>query len=497
MNYLKKFKKLFDPIDLTKGPILKTMIPFLIPIVLSLVFQQIYALTDSIIVGKTLNQNEIAAVNDVTSLTSLILNFTIGCTAGFSIIMTKAIGAKDEDTARKSYFTQLILSLIVSVVLTVISLFLIDPLLAWMNIVPSADPNRQEIYEAGKIYVTIVFIFGVLSQMLYNLFSSILRGLGDSFIPFLFLVLSTLINIGLDFLFILGFDMGVAGSAIATVISQALSAVFSFIYIFVKYKHLRFKKEDFKFSKGFIYQHLKLGIPLGFQWSIIYIGVVIMHAAVVPYDLTPEGLAVLNNPAQVGYGVANKFSGFLATFFTAIGNGMISFISQCYGAGDHKRMRDGFKELSILTVILAVVTTIIGLLFTINGAYQKIFLADAVITEDTVKFGNMYIYLALPFFIALGLIYVGRNFLQAIEKPLFPLLSGVLELLCRVVFCMILPEWINGGKIDSTSSITPYQIICSGDPITWVLTGAMLFGVSIYYLKKNFRDSEEKAIASL
>ena len=485
MNLLRKFKKLFDPIDLTTGQIGKSFTLFLIPIILSLIFQQVYSLTDTIIVGQNLSVNEIAGVNDAVPIASLVLNFSIGCTAGFSLVLSRSIGEKNLEKARKSVFVQLILAVLFSIILTVIAYLILDLLLAWVKITPSeTNESMQQIYESAKDYLTIIFIGGILSQMLYNMVGAVLRALGDSFTPFLFLVLSCILNIGLDILFIVQLNMGVSGSAWATVLSQSLAAIGAFVYAFIRYKELRLKKEDLKVSWSFVYEHIRLGIPLGFQWSVIYVGVVIMSASVIPFDMINNSSMVAGNPAQVGYGVANKLSGILMGLLSAVGTALLSFISQNKGAKQHERIRKGFFFACKLSIVLALFAMTVGLLLTINGAYQYIFLSKNTISDKSILFGNTYLYIALPFYIPLGFIYLGRNTVQALEKPLFPLLSGFIELLSRTLICTFLPTLINHGAIDSSASLASYISVCFADPITWILSALVVIIPSFYYINK-------------
>lgn len=487
MNLLKRFKKLFDPIDLTEGKIVKVFTLFLIPIMLSMIFQQVYSLTDSIIVGQNLSENEIAGVNDAIPIAYLILNFTIGCTAGFSVILSKAIGEKDEKKSKESIFIQFVLSLILSIILTVASYFLINPLLAWVKIVPSeTNTSMNQIYEAARIYLLILFVVGISAQFLYNMIVSILRAMGDSFTPFVFLVLSCILNIVLDLLFIVTFKWGVAGSAYATVISQGLAAIGAIIYAFVRYKSIRIHKEDMKINYAFTYEHLKMGIPLGIQWSIIFVGVVLMSAAVIPFDIIDGSTMVPGNPAQVGYGVSNKLSGLLMGFFSALGTGLLSFISQNYGAKKYGRIRNGFKVSIYMGIIISILCIAIGLLLTINAAYMHIFLYNSIITESSILYGNTYLYITLPFYFGLGIIYIGRNTIQALGKPLFPLLSGLWELVARLIVCTFLPSLVNGGPINSQASLASYMMVCFADPITWVISGLIVFIPSVYYIYKKF-----------
>ncbi len=497
MNVFQRFKKLFDPVDLTQGRILKVMIPFFIPIMLSMIFQQLYSLTDSIIVGQNLSSNEIAGVSDAIPMIFLVLTFTNGLTAGFSTLLSDAVGAGDEKRMRQSFFIQIVLSAILTVILTIVAYFLIDFMLSVLKITPSeTDSNMQAIYESARTYMAILFIYGIFSQMFYNLITAVLRGIGDSFLPFLFLVLSTILNVFLDLLFIIPLKLGVAGSAYATVISQFLSAFGAFLYAFLRYPKLRIHKEDMAFDGKYIAKHLWFGLPLGFQYSILYIGVVVMQAAIIPFDIMPNGMTIPNNPAQMGYGVSNKLSGVLMNFLNAVGMGMLTYISQNKGANKIDRIKKGFIAGYGLMMLLAAFLMTIGLLLTINGAYQHIFLASDKITDGSLLYGNTYLYIALPFYFFLGTIYMGRNTIQGLGKPLFPLLGGISELITRVVICAFLPSVINEGPINSEATITAYQMVCWADPITWFFSGAIVIIPSIIIIFKKL-GKEEKPVAKL
>lgn len=500
MNLFRRFKKLFDPVDLTQGKIIKVMIPFFIPIMFSMVFQQLYSLTDSIIVGQNLSANEITGVSDAVPMTFLVLTFTSGLTAGFSTLLSDAVGSNDESRMRRSFFIQIVLSLAFTLILTVAAYFSIDFMLSVLKISPSAeDQNMQAIYESAKTYMAILFVFGIFSQMFYNLITSVLRGIGDSFIPFLFLVFSTVLNVFLDLLFIIPLNWGVAGSAYATVISQFLSALGAFIYAYARYPKLRIRKEDMKIDGKYLAKHLWFGLPLGFQYSILYIGVVVMQAAIIPFDIAPNGMTVLNNPAQIGYGVANKFSGLLMNFLNAVGMGMLTFVSQNKGANKVDRIKDGFRVGFEIMTALALFLMAVGLLFTINGAYQYVFLASDKVSQQSLVYGNMYLYVSLPFYFVLGMIYLGRNTIQGLGKPVFPLLGGISELITRVLVCTFLPQIVNGAPITSEASLPSYAIVCAADPITWIFSAAIVIIPSfvIIYKKLGNGGIDPNAVAKL
>lgn len=204
---MNKLKKLFEPIDLTKGTIWKVIVWFSIPILLSYIFQQIYTIADAAICGQYLNENQVAGVNNTGNIVFIVLQFAFGCTAGFSVVTSNYIGQKNLEGVRKSFATQIMLSFAISVILTIIAVLCINPLLMSIGLKSSSNPVQNEIYEAAYTYVLIIFI-GTITQIFYNLICSFLRSVGDSLTPLLFLIFSTILNILLDILFIAVFKWG-------------------------------------------------------------------------------------------------------------------------------------------------------------------------------------------------------------------------------------------------------------------------------------------------
>lgn len=491
MNTLKKFRHLFDPIDLTKGSILKDMVIFLIPILLSMVFQQIYTTTDAIVVGQNLGPNEIAGINDVGPLSGFALQFAIGCTSGFSVIIANKIGEANLEDARKSFLTQIILSLIISVVLTVAFCLLTDPLLSLMKIVPSStDSNKEAIYQAAHDYLFIIYL-GIICQMAYNQIFSVLRALGDSYTPFLFLVLGTVLNIFLDILFIVPLKWGVAGSAWATILSELLAAAGCYIYAFLKYPFLRFRKGDGKVSWPFIYKHLRLGLPLGFQFSILEIGIIIMQMAVIAYDFDPNGLAVVGAPAQVGYSVSNRVNYIIMNVYIALGDAMLTYMGQNDGAKEYGRIKEGLKISLLIGTVSWVILTTVGLLLTIHGAYLYIFLKPDNITPEVMAYGNEYLYISVPCDFFLMILFICRNCLQGLNKPLFPFLAGVGELVARSLICLYLPVQVNGGPINSEASALSYYVTCSADALAWIVAAAIMIVPLIIVIRNRMKKNPE------
>lgn len=495
---IEKVKKFFEPRDLTKGKIFKELSLFLIPILLSTVFQQLYSLTDTIIVGQNLNENQIAGINDAVPIANVILNFAMGLTSGFSSILANKFGSKDEKGLRNSLFVQLFLSLCFSIILTITAVLLIDPLLSIMKIVPSQEnKNLQEIYKNAHDYLLIYFLIGITASLFYNFATATLRSISDSFTPFVILVCSSLVNIGLDILFVLPLKMGVLGTALATVISQSLSAVIALIYMFTKYKFLRFNKEDLKLSWKEIYRCLKMGVPIALQWAGIYIGVMCMTASIIPFDRSSDGSFIEGNPAQVGYGVANKLSGIIMSFLSAMCSTLIAFVSQNRGAKQDERVIKGIKIGTLINIIIGLTMMCVGYLLMINGAYQYLFLSKDKVTDQTLKYGNTYLFVSLPFFFFLSLIDPGRGSLDGFEKPLIPFISGILELVGRVICTTLFPYLINGcNQINANANFNCYIMISFADPITWVLAALICMIPLLIIVNKLKKEIKQENLIS-
>lgn len=457
-----KFKNLTQPVDLRKGKEWKALLLFSLPIIFSYLLQQVYTISDAAICGQTLTADEVAGVNDVSPLIFIFLQFAFGCTAGFSVITSNRVGEGDGAGVRKSFAAQIILSACVTVILTVVSVFCLKPLLKWINV----TPDNPLVFKAAYNYCFVIFL-GIIAQMFYNFICSVLRSVGDSVTPLVFLFISTVLNVGLDLLFIMVFRWGVIGAAAATVTAQGLSTVACFIYTFVKYKNLRLKKEDFKLSLNELNRHIYQGVPLGLQFSVLAIGIIVMQGELVKFDLTAEGVMVAGNPAQNGYGAACKLGSLLMSPMNALGAGVVSFTAQNYGGGEYKRIRRGVLQATLIVIIMYALFAGAGLLLTVNGAYQYIFLSADKVTAKSISFGNRYLYVALSFYFLLGLLFVWRSAAQGVEKPLFSLLSGTVELVARILICLLLPAAINGGAINCQASSAAFIALCFADPAAW------------------------------
>lgn len=476
-----KSKGFFGQTDLTQGKIYKTILRFSLPILISYFLQNLYSIADAAICGYTLSASEVAGVNDTGSISFLFLQFAFGCTAGMSVFVANGAGNNNMENARKSFAMQIVLSAIIVIFVTVISMFTIKPLLGLLGVKPSKGDVNGEVYKAAYTYIAII-CGGMVGQYFYNFICCILRSIGDSFTPLLFLIISTVLNIALDLLFIMGFKLGVAGAAIATVTSQAISAAGCFIYTFVRYKDLRLKKSDFKFTFKQAMRTLLQGVPLGLQFSVLAFGILTMSNGVIAFDKTAEGVMVSGTPAQIGYGAACKIGSLFATPYNALGTAMISFCGQNDGAGNYERIRKGVTQALIIMFILSAIVLAVGLLLTINGAYQYIFLAHNKITPESIKYGNIYLYTVLPMYAFVGAIFVLRNAIQGLGKPLFPFLAGVAELVARIVICLVLPQALNGGAITNEAKNIAFYALSFADVGAWIAADIFLVIATVIYV---------------
>ena len=456
----KKRLSLFQPIDLTEGTCWKTIFLFSIPIIISYLLQQIYTISDAAIVGQTLAADEVAGVNDTSPIAFIFLQFAFGVSAGFCAVTARSVGAHDEAAVRRSLATQIVLSAALTVALTALALVLLNPMLAWINLTPASG----EVYRAAFTYCAIIFA-GIGAQLFYNFICSFLRSLGDSVTPLLFLLFSTALNVGLDLLFIVTFRWGVAGAAIATVLAQLLSTIGCFCYAFARYPKLRLHREDWAITRHDIGQHALQGIPLGLQFSVLAIGIIVVQSVVVKFDIL-DGQMV-SNAAQNGFGAANKFTGSLMTLLNGLGTAMTSFVAQNLGAGNFERIRKGARQALVMFAIATAISAALGFLSTIGNFYLHLFLSADKVTADTIRFGNGYMRVDMSLMLLLGGVFLLRNCVQGIGKPQFILGGGIAELVARVLVCLLLPAAVAGGEVSAAAPHAAYLALCLADPMAW------------------------------
>lgn len=405
---------------MTEGEPMKLIFIFSIPLLLGNLFQQFYSLVDTIIVGRLLGTNALAAVGSTGAMNFLILGFVFGLTSGFAVITAQKFGAKDMDGLRRSFAENIKLNAVSTVVFTALSLLLAKPVLILTN-------TPLEILSDAYAYIAVIFT-GIFSMVLYNTSSCILRALGDSKSPLYYLIIASILNIILDIAFIVNFNMGVSGAAWATVVSQSVSGILSVIHILRKFPMLRLRKKDFRTDWWFSHQHLKIGLPMAFQFSITAVGVIILQGA----------LNLFGSENIAAYTAAQKVEQLVAVGAGTFGVTMANYAGQNLGARRIDRIKEGTIKGSILTVAFSLIAMAIALIF--PDELTSLFIdASTASGQEVIKASRTYLYGTAPFYPALFLIFIYRNVLQSIGKGFMPLMAGFAELIARTVAAYTFP----------------------------------------------------------
>ena len=334
-----------------------------------------------------------------------------------------------------------------------------------------------ELLTAGVIYLALAFLLPAMLRMKKRYFTALwLEKVSNrvilSGLMALRLGAAALLNVGLDLLFILAFHWGVAGAAFATVTAQLLSTVGCFLYAFRRYPQLRLTKADWRFPRHELTRHLIQGVPLGLQFSVLAVGIIVMQSVVVQFD-TRAGVMV-SAAAQNGFGAATKLNNLLMTPLNGLGAAMTSFTAQNLGAGDSRRIRQGTLQSLLMAGIMALAAIGLGLLCTLGGAYLRVFLSADKITGATVLFGNRYLYVDLAMYPFLAFIFAVRNCVQGIGKPQFILGAGTAELAARVLVCLFVPAALAGGAVSADAPTLSYLALCAADPVAWMAADTVL-----------------------
>ena len=403
--------------DLTSGSPLKVILMFTLPLVLGNLFQQFYALADTIIVGRFCGVSALASVGATGSVNYLILGFVIGVCNGFAIPIAQLFGARDYSDLRRHVANAAWLCIAGSVVLTVATVALTRPMMQLMQ-------TPEDILDGAVIYIGWIFA-GIPFIFLYNMVAAIMRALGDSKTPLYFLILTSALNIGLDLLFIIPFRMDVLGAALATDISQVISGVLSFIYLSRNFDVLKMQKSDLAYNKKACVRLLGIGIPMGLQCSITAIGSVIMQWAV----------NVLGSTAVAAVTAAGKTQSLLTVPMESVGTAMATYAGQNLGASRMDRVRQGVNSAMLIILIYGVASAVI-LHFT-DVQIMGLFL-DTAKEVDIVAMGREYLFWNSVFFVPLGALIVWRYTIQGLGFSTLAMMAGVAEMVARTVVAIVL-----------------------------------------------------------
>ena len=403
--------------DLTSGNPLKVILLFTLPLMLGNLFQQFYALADTIIVGRFCGVSALASVGATGSVNYLILGFVGGVCNGFAIPIAQLFGARDYKDLRRHVANAAWLCIVGSVVLTIATVALTRPMMELMQ-------TPEDIIDGAVIYIGWIFA-GIPFIFLYNMVAAIMRALGDSKTPLYFLILTSALNIGLDLLFIIPFQFGIFGAALATDISQIISGVLSFIYLRRKFIVLKMEKDELAYSKKACARLLGIGVPMGLQCSITAIGSVIMQWAV----------NILGSAAVAAVTAASKTQNLLTVPMESIGTAMATYAGQNLGAARMDRVRQGVNA-SLLVVLVYGITSAFILHFT--DIYIMSLFLDTAKELDIVAMGREYLFWNSVFYVPLGALIVWRYTIQGLGYSTLAMMAGVAEMIARTAVAIAL-----------------------------------------------------------
>ena len=430
--------------NMTEGSPTKLILGFAIPMLLGMLFQQVYNFVDTIIVGRYLGVNALAAVGSTGSIHFLIIGFCIGVCSGFTLPVAQRFGAKDYEGLRKYVGNSAILAAIIAVVLTIVTALLCHNILEWMQ-------TPADIIDDAYDYIFVTFL-GIPVIMFYNLLSGYIRSLGDATTPVIYLVISSFLNIGLDILFIVPFQMGVFGASLATVLAQLISGVLCFIHICFKFELLHLKKDDWRLNSQYVRTILSMGLPMGLQYSITAIGSVILQSCVNP----------LGSSAVASMTASGKISGFMMCPLDALGSTMATYSGQNVGAGKLERLGKGLKSAILSGWVYSVVAFIVAYFFGKDLIQIFVETDDMNVKALVIEQGNLNLVISLAFYPLLTLVNTVRFTIQGMGFSGFAVFAGVAEMIARALVGILLVP------------IFGFTGACFAGAVAWIFADAFL-----------------------
>lgn len=436
--------------DMTTGNSAKQILKFSLPLLIGTVFQQFYNMVDSIIVGKFLGTQPFAAVGMTGSITFFVLGLVFGACSGFAIPVAQDFGAHNEAGVRRCVANIIHIGVIFGLVMTLATTLLTRQILVWMD-------TPEELMQDAYDYLFWIFL-GIGSLMLYNLLAGILRSLGDSTTPLIFLILSSLLNIGLDVLLVWTLNVGVKGAAIATVIAQLISGLGCLVFMIRKFPMLRLTRKDLRPDLPTIRRLSGIGFPMGLQFSITAIGSIILQKSV----------NALGTTIIASVSAAAKVQNLVVSPMDAFGVSMATFAGQNYGAGKIDRVRRGVRQ--VFWMLTAYSLLALGIVY-FSGSTIALLFVDASETEILACTQHFLIMNGL-FYIPLGVIYVLRNTLQGVGFSKIAMLSGLFELVARSVMGLfVVPKF-------------GFNAVCLAHPTAWIMADLILIVLYSILMKR-------------
>ena len=437
-------KQLFNMnVDLMHGPILSSLLLFMLPILVSNLFQQLYNTVDTMIVGNVLGDTALAAIGSCGSIYELLVGFGIGIGNGLAIVAARSYGAQDEDLLKRTVTGSVVIGLIASLVITAAGFLGLRPLLQLLD-------TPAEILEDAYRYI-IVIDLGVLVMFLYNLCAGLLRAIGNSVMPLVFLLISSGLNVALDLWFIAGLGMGVQGAAVATVIAQGISVVLCILYVMRRVPLLLPARKHWAVGQHLYWELFSQSISMGLMSSIVSAGSVVLQYGI-------NGLGTLT---IAGHTAARKLFSFTNMPLISMANAGSTFVSQNRGAAQPERVRKGMRTMYLCSVVIMAAEVVLMQLF----ARQLVQLISGSTAPLVLENGARYLMWNAPFYAVLGVLLCTRYALQSLGQKVLPLFSSVIELVGKVIFVLVfIPRYA-------------YNAVILCEPIIWCFMAAYLVAV--------------------
>lgn len=443
---------------MTKGQPAKLLLFFALPLMLGNLFQQLYTMVDTIIVGQGVGINALASLGAADWLNWMFIGFVTGITQGFSIIFAQYYGAGDVKALRASVGNSLVLTALAAIFFTVAGQLLIVPILTLLD-------TPADIFAGSEIYLRVV-IGGVTVSLMYNFEAALLRALGDSRTPLMAMVTAALTNVALDLIFVLVFKWGIAGAASATIIAQGVSFVYCFAAI-RKIDIIRIKRDDISIHAGMSKKLLIVGVPIVFQNTMISIGGMILQSVVNSYGFL----------FVAGYTAANKLYGLLETAATSFGFAITTYTAQNLGAGNFRRIRKGMRSAVMMALVTSVVVSVIMLIF--GRPVLRLFISNETgQVEEVLEIAYLYLSIMSYFLAVLYALHTYRSALQGLGNTVVPMLSGIMEFIMRTTAVMLLPRFVGEKGV------------FYAEVLAWA--GAVVILVTSYYIVRGRTEKKLK-----
>ncbi len=421
--------------DLTTGKPIKIILLFAIPLFIGQLFQLFYSLADTRIVGAILGETTLAAVGATTTLSDFLIGLLNGFTNGCAIIIATYFGSGDRDNMKKAIGGTILSGIVLSILISAGCLLFLPRILGALNV---ADFLMAE----SKAYIGIV-LAGLLAATLYNVCAAILRALGDTFTPLLFLILAAVLNVVLDYTLIKYGNMGVAGAALATVIAQAVSAVLCFFYMKVRYPELSLRREDFRFDKIIYKKLIATGSSMGFMVAFVNLGTLALQITINTF----------NQDIIVAHTAARKATNIFMLPFSVLGTTLATFCGQNLGAGKYSRIKTGLRDTLLLTFIWCAGVALVA--YTLSGPLVHMITASD--NEVILSTASLYLKVNTSFYFVTAIICLFRNSMQGFGDNKTPVFSSSLELIGKVAISFLLAPAIG------------YMGIIVAEPIVWFI----------------------------